>query len=98
MARNDCCSPNDNCSAPPPARKRSWFGIVGQLLFVYAVSVFLGGTLINTGNPVAVETGRLIHTITFVEPATQWSASHGLRPVSFALNFLSEGVDLSRFG
>ena len=89
------CSPYENTHADQP-RRRSFLGVVTQLLIAYALTVFISGTLIHTGHPVAVETGRLIQTVTFVEPAQNWSAEHGLKPVSYALNFLSQGVDFSR--
>lgn len=91
----DRCSPYENRSAEK-TRRTSFLGVVTQLLIAYALTVFLSGTLIHTGHPVAVETGRLLQTVTFVEPAQNWSAEHGLKPVSYALNFLSKGVDFSR--
>lgn len=97
MSCHHRCSNQECVNCQKPRRRGSFLGFVAQTLFLYAVAVFLGGTLINTGHPVAVETGRLIHTVTLVGPASHWSAEHGLKPVSYALDFLSNGVDFSRF-
>ena len=66
-----------------------------RLLLVYVGLIFAGGTLINTGHPVAMETGRLIHTITFVEPAIHWTQSHGWYPVSMGIETVARGVRFS---
>ena len=66
------------------------------LLFNFALAwLFLvvgGGTLINTGHPVATEAGRLIQTVTLIEPATAWADSKGYQPVATSLRVLSHGI------
>lgn len=92
MSRVNYC-PNCACETRP--KRRSWLGMIVQVLFVWAALVFSGGTLINTGHPVAVETGRLIQTVTLAEPAARWSEDHGMKPVASAIEFLRHGVDLA---
>ncbi len=69
------------------------------LLFNFALAwLFLvvgGGTLINTGHPVATEAGRLIQTVTLIEPATAWADSKGYQPVATSLRVLSHGIPVS---
>ncbi len=71
------------------------FATLFQLLLLYVGLLFTGGTLINTGHPVAVETGRLIHTVTFVEPAITWAKSSGYTPLAFGLRTVAEGIRFS---
>lgn len=91
MSRHNCCP---TCHETP-RRRRSWLAAFVQILAVYAVLVFTGGTLIQTGHPVAVETGRLIHTVLLVEPATHWTADHGMKPIAGAIDLLARGVDVA---
>ena len=67
-----------------------------QLLMLYVVLVFGGGTLINTGHPVATEVGRIMHLVTFVHPAIHWTDGHGLDPVADGLRVLSRGFPVER--
>ena len=62
---------------------------------LYVGLVFAGGTLINTGHPVAVESGRLIHTVTFIEPATNWLQSHGYGAIAYGMNAVAGGMRFS---
>lgn len=93
MSAKNCCP---TCHESP-RKRRSIFGMIFQILALYAVLVFSGGTLIQSGHPVAEEVGQLMHTVLLVEPATYWTAEHGMRPVSHAINFLSRGVDVARY-
>ena len=66
-------------------------------VFVYVLLVFGGGTLINTGHPVAVEAGKLIHTVTLVDPTIYWAHEKGLDTIAGGLRTLSDGVDVRRW-
>ncbi len=66
-----------------------------NLVLAWLVLVVGGGTLINTGHPVASEAGRLIHTVTLVEPATLWADSQGLGPMANGLRLLSHGIPVT---
>ena len=84
------------CQDEPRKRKRR-FGVLGmlvQLMLLYMILVFGGGTLIRTGNPIAVEAGMLIHTVTFVEPSIRWADAMGSPLLAGGLRTLADGVDL----
>jgi hypothetical protein len=66
-----------------------------QVALLYVVLVFGGGTLVNTGHPVAVEVGRLLHTVTLVEPAIYWAEAHDYGALAGGLRTLSHGVQVS---
>ena len=86
FASNACCS------------RRSRGGLISglfKLVLLYVGLVFAGGTLINTGHPVAVESGRLIHTVTFLEPATNWLQSHGYGAIAYGMNAVAGGMRFS---
>jgi hypothetical protein len=80
----------------PSRRRCGIFGVLLQLLLLYVLLVFGGGTLINTGHPVAVEAGRLMHTVTLVEPSIRWAESAGRYGVAKGLRVLAAGVDLPK--
>ncbi len=63
-----------------------------QFIVLYMMLVLGGGTLINTGHPVAEEAGRLLQTVTLVDPAIQWADSHGLNPVAGGLRLAAGGL------
>jgi hypothetical protein len=65
-----------------------------QLALLYALLVFGGGTLIRTGNPIAVEAGLLLHTVTFVEPSIRWAENSGHDALAGGLRTLADGVNL----
>jgi hypothetical protein len=48
----------------------------------------------NTGHPVAVEAGRLLHVVTLVDPAIMWADGRGAEPVAKGLRILSHGIPL----
>ncbi len=91
----ECCCNREN-DQPRPRNRRRFRPIrtVFHLLLLYGLLVFGGGTLINTGHPVAVETGRLIHTVTLVEPSIYWAHSSGYDALAGGLQILAHGVDL----
>lgn len=65
-----------------------------QIALLYVVLVFGGGTLVRTGNPVAVELGRLMHTVTLVQPAIHWADSRDYDALAGGLRTLSDGVGI----
>ena len=76
-------------------RRSGVFGTIFKLLLLYIVLVFASGTLINTGHPVAVEVGRLIQVVTFIEPATTWAQHHHWDHVAGALRTLAQGFPIN---
>jgi hypothetical protein len=82
--------------ANPPRRHGSILGLLFKLILLWAVLVFSGGTLQHVPHPVASEAGRLIHTVTLVEPSIHWADRNGYMPLSVGLRFLANGVDVNR--
>jgi hypothetical protein len=87
----------EQCLKSKPRRKIGIFRMLMQLLLLYAILVFGAGTLIHTGNPVAVELGRLIQTVTLVEPSIHWADSAGYEMLADGLRLLAGGIDIGRF-
>jgi hypothetical protein len=56
--------------------------------------VVTGGTLMNTGHPVAAEAGHLLHVVTLIDPAIYWADMQGVEPVAHGLRFISHGVPI----
>ncbi len=88
-----CCQ----CQRAEPKRRFRPFALLFQLLLLYVLLVVTGGTLINTGHPVAVEVGRLLHLVTLVDPAIGWAHGCGLERVAEGLHALAGGVPLGPF-
>ena len=86
-----CCS----CCQSTPRRRLGVVTWVFNALLAYVLLVFGGGTLINTGHPIAVEVGQLLHLITFVDPAIYWADSHGYEPLANASRVLSDGISFA---
>ena len=90
-----CCSHPECVQAEPRRRRGGILSFLVQLVFLYALMVFGGGTLINTGHPVAMEVGHILQLVTFVEPAIYWAQGAGYENVSEGLRILASGVQLS---
>ncbi len=88
MARCECCQTKTR-------RPFGFFSLLFNLLLVYLVLVVGGGTLINTGHPVAVEVGQLFHLVTFVDPTITWADGQGHEPLATTVRFLSNGVPIA---
>ena len=86
-----------NATTHAPERRRfSILGLTFKIALAYLVLVFGGGTLVQTGNPMAVEVGRFMHTVTLINPTIQWADKNGYKAMAKGLRGLSEGVPLGR--
>ena len=94
MSHCHCCQDDES----RPRRRRGLLGMLVQIAVLYVALLFGGGTLINTGHPVAVETGRLIHTVLFVQPTINWAENRDLDPLSHGLRMLSHGFPIHHHG
>jgi hypothetical protein len=86
------------CGCCPPRERRRRFRPISLLLnlaFAWLLLVVTGGTLMNTGHPVAVEAGRLIHVVTLVDPAIMWVDNRGAEPLATGLRVISHGIPIS---
>ncbi len=90
--RGCCC----HCGGETTTRRRGGIGTIFRAVFsmllIYGTLVFGSGTLIKTGHPVAVEAGRLIQVVPFVEPTIHWAHGSGHHGVANGLEFLSAGI------
>lgn len=66
-----------------------------QIALLYVALVFGGGTLIQTGHPIATDVGELIHTVTFVDPSIGWADRNDHPVIARSLETLAEGVDVA---
>lgn len=89
-----CCC-NHVHQSTSPKRRAGVFSTLFKLALIYIVLVFSAGTLINTGHPVAVETGKLIQVVTFINPAISWADAQGWDHFAYGLRVLSNGVSFS---
>ncbi len=98
MSQTICPYCNSRFASSTCCTLRPRGGIVSGLfktVLLYVGLVFASGTLINTGHPVAVESGRLIQTVTFVEPAIHWTQSHGYGLIAHGLKAVADGYRFS---
>ncbi len=82
------------CACCGYEEKRKGFrplALLFNVALLYLALVVGGGTLINTGHPVAIEAGRILQTVTFVEPAIGWAQASGFDAMAGGLRFLSTG-------
>ncbi len=82
------------CCKPSESRRFRPFATLFNLALVYLLLVVGGGTLMNTHHPVAVETGRILHTVTFVSPAIHWADTRGYEKLAGGLQFLARGIPI----
>ena len=96
---SDCCHCCGEQNQPTAEKPRKRFRPIALLLnFVIAYILLVGGsgTLINTGHPVAVEAGKMVQTITFVQPTIHWAETNDHRGVAHGLRVLSGGVPVGQ--
>ena len=81
-----------------PDRRKSFrpIAFLLNLVLVWLVLIVGGGTLMRTGHPVAVETGHILHTVTFVQPAIHWAAGRGIDPLATGLRMAASGLPIER--
>lgn len=92
MSCHHCCTPTPT---PTHAKKRSGpIGLFVKGLIAYALVVFLGGTLAQTGNPMLEELGLLIRTVSFIDPAIGFVDGQGLGGVASGLRMVADGLAL----
>ncbi len=86
-----CCY----CQRPVTTRRSDGIFIsLLKLLALYITLVFVGGTLINTGHPVASEVGRLIHVVTLIDPAINWATAQGWEYLASGLRMAAHGLPM----
>ncbi len=89
MSQCPCCEQHT-----PPKKRFRPLALLFNLALAWLFLVGAGGTLMRTGHPVAVETGRIIQTVTFVEPTIHWADVRGIRPVSHGLRVVAGGLPI----
>jgi len=82
------------CVRPEPRKRFRPFVFLLNLVLVWLLLAATGGTLMNTGHPVAMETGRLLHVVTLVDPAIGWAEAQGVEPVAHGLRLVSHGIPI----
>lgn len=88
----------DSSARPQPPSEPERPSILGHLFnlaLLYILVVVAAGTLINTGLPVAVETGAVLKTIMLVEPSIEWAEEHRMRPLAGGLRMLAQGLPIA---
>ena len=90
MSRCACCGPEQTRKSFRP------FALLFNLALAWLVLIVGGGTLMRTGHPVAVETGRILHTVTFVRPAINWASARGIDPLAGGLRIAASGLPIER--
>lgn len=78
----------------PEKRGGSILGWLFKIVIAYLILVFGGGTLVQTKNPTAMKVGKIMQTVTFIDPTIKWADARGFTAVATGLRELSEGVPL----
>ncbi|MHC4102376.1 MAG: hypothetical protein ACYS15_12985 [Planctomycetota bacterium] len=89
MCQCGCC-----VQAEPKKKRFRPFAFLFNMALVWLLLVVTGGTLMNTGHPVAVEAGHLLHVVTLIDPAIYWADMQGVEPVAHGLRFISHGIPI----
>ena len=97
---SDCChccgEPNQQTIDEKPPKRFRPVAMLLNFVLAYILLVGGGGTLINTGHPVAVEAGRMVQTITFVKPTIHWAENSNHRGIAHGLRVLSNGLPVGQ--
>lgn len=92
----NCCTNCGHSQTPIVIQERRRgggpLGFLLKTVVLYVLLLFGSGTLINTGQPVAVESGRLVQTLMFVEPTIRWTHQRGWDRISDAVQVLANGA------
>ena len=91
-----CCQCCQEQPTAAPRRRFRPIAVLLNLVLAYALLVVGGGTLINTGHPVAVETGKLMQLVTLVQPTIHWAKANDHYKVAGGLTVLAGGVPVGR--
>ena len=89
-----CCPEQPTTTAP--RRRFRPIAVLLNLVLGYLLLVVGGGTLINTGHPVAVETGKLLQVVTLIQPTIHWAKSNNHDKVAGGLMVLASGLPVGR--
>ncbi len=93
---NQCCPCCQEQPTAAPRRRFRPIAVLLNLVLAYVLLVMGGGTLINTGHPVAVEAGKIMQLVTLVEPTIHWAKANNHDKVAGGLLILSSGVNVGR--
>ncbi len=93
---NQCCQCCQEQPTDAPRRRFRPIAVLLNLVLAYVLLVLGGGTLINTGHPVAVETGKLMQLVTLVQPTIHWAKANDHDKVAGGLMVLAGGVPVGR--
>ncbi|MHC4142879.1 MAG: hypothetical protein ACYSUF_13805 [Planctomycetota bacterium] len=84
------------CDRSEPRKRFRPFAFLFNIALAWLLVVVTGGTLMNTGHPVAMEAGHLLHVVTLIDPAIYWADLQGIEPVAHGLRaavHLTRGPD-----
>ena len=99
--RRNCRQADGTCIACGETKRPGFIGRTMKRIFtlalLFTLLIFAGGTLKSTGHPGAVRFGEALHTVTFTEEIQHWAFAEGHDAVFASVNFLSRGVDVSRW-
>src|SRR5262245_12333540 len=71
-------------------------GWLFRVFILYFVLVFGGGTLMNTNYSMAVEAGKFMQMVTFVEPTIEWAEGRGYHGLARGLKALAGGAPVGK--
>lgn len=71
-------------------------GWLFRLFILYFALVFGGGTLMNTNYTVAVEVGKIMQLVTFIDPTIRWAETNGYVGIATGLKALANGAPVGR--
>ena len=93
---SQCCPCCQEQPTTTPRRRFRPIAVLLNLVLAYALLIVGGGTLINTGHPVAVEVGRIMQLVTLVQPTIHWAQANDHDTMAGGLTVLANGVPVGR--